>query len=306
MKQGAVVLLGPTGVGKTDVSIALARQFLGEIISLDSRLLYRGMDIGTAKPSPDQRKIVRHYLIDVAEPTAPWSLVDVITAARNAVQDIQRRGGLPFLVGGTGQYITAYLEGWIPPAGGEDARIRKRLEDFVETEGAEALHARLEQVDPARAEQIDPRNVRRVIRALEIFETTGIPPSQQRVKRPPTYPVLRIGLRRSRAELYQRIDQRIDEMFAKGWVEEVRSLLTDPAVEQSPAMSAIGYQQIADYLRAEITLEECVDQIRRLNRQFVRRQANWFKYDDPEILWFEAAEDPVPAISRQIEIWLGS
>jgi tRNA dimethylallyltransferase len=166
------------------------------------------------------------------------------------------------------------------------------------------LHAELERVDPVRATEIDPRNVRRVIRALEIFKTTGIPPSQQRKKNPPSFPILRIGLHRPRAELYQRIDQRLEEMLAQGWVEEVRTLIVDPEIEQSPAMSAIGYQEIAMYLRGDSSLDECVAQIKKLNRQYVRRQANWFKLNDPDINWFEVSVDPLPPIVQCIEGWL--
>lgn len=304
MRKQVILILGPTAVGKTELSIRLAQKFSGEIVSLDSRLLYRGMDIGTAKPTAVELATVPHHLIDVAELGDPWSLVDVLDAARAEVEGILRRNSLPFLVGGTGQYVYAFLEGWTPPSGEQDPALRERLEAVAENLGSEVLHEMLMEVDPIRAEEIDARNVRRVIRALEIFNVTGIPPSQQRIKQPPPYDILRIGIFRPRTELYERIDQRIERMIEQGWEAEVRSLIEVEELEKSPAMSAIGYREITSYIRGEISLIEAAAEIKKQNRKLVRRQANWFKIDDPLIHWFEASTDPVSDISRLIENWL--
>ncbi|MFQ5944234.1 MAG: tRNA (adenosine(37)-N6)-dimethylallyltransferase MiaA, partial [Anaerolineales bacterium] len=187
-----VAVVGPTAVGKTDASIEIAEALGAEIVSADSRQIYRGMTIGTAKPSSDQLACVPHYLIDVAEPEEIWSLARFKGAAVEAIDQIQARHRLPLLVGGTGQYVTAILEGWLPPPKAPDNSIRDRLESIASQQGPLALHAKLEAVDPSRAREIDPANVRRVARALEIYELTGAPASKQRRSSPPNYPVLRL------------------------------------------------------------------------------------------------------------------
>ena len=189
-----IAILGPTAVGKTRISIPLAERFEGEIVSIDSRLIYRGMDIGTAKPTLEERARVTHHLIDVTEPDDTWNLAKFSDAAMNVIHDIHGRGKVVFLVGGTGQYLRAILEGWTPPPSAESPRLREKLEAIAANEGYDALYRQLQEVDPASAERIDRRNVRRVIRALEIFETTGKPASSQREKNPPPFEVLRMGL----------------------------------------------------------------------------------------------------------------
>ncbi len=287
-------------MGKTETAIRLAERLDGEIVSADSRLLYRGMDIGTAKPTSQQRARVPHHLIDVADPEKPWSLALYQQAGLQALRDIRARGRLPFLVGGTGQYVRAVVEGWSPPPRPPDDRLRRDLEAFAAEHGPEALHRRLAEVDPARAAEIDPRNVRRVVRALEIYALTGVPPSRLRRRQPPPLDPLWVGLTLPRPELYARIDERIERMLKARWLEEVRRLLARGLTPDSPAMSAIGYRQLARHLQGEISLEEAVREIRRATRQFVRRQANWFKADDPRIHWFEAR----PAVEDQIEALL--
>jgi tRNA dimethylallyltransferase len=283
-----VAILGPTAVGKTAISIALAERIGAEIVSADSRLIYRGLDIGTAKPTLEQRARIPHHLIDVAEIDDPWSLATFRLAALEAIHGIGRRGRLPLLVGGTGQYVTAILDGWAPPALPADPALRRTLEDEASREGAHALHARLAQLDPASAARIDPRNLRRVIRALEICLLTGAPASGQRARRPLPHHVLRLGLTLPRPELYARIDARIEAMLAAGWLDEVRGLLGRGVSPDSPAFSALGYRQLADVVQGRATLGEAVRSIRRATREFVRRQANWFKPHDPRIRWFEA------------------
>ncbi len=298
-----VCLVGPTAVGKTEVALHLAERLEGEIVSADSRLLYRGMDIGTAKPTVEERQRVPHHLVDVADPDETWSMAQVRAAVLQCAEEITARARLPFLVGGTGQYVRAILEGWDPPPRAYDAAVRERLEALARIAGAAALHARLCEVDPASAVRIDARNVRRVVRALEIFEITGQPASTQRRRLPLPYRILTLGLTAPRPVLYARIDARIDAMLVQGWVDEVRGLLArgfDPGL---PAFSAIGYPQIIEVVQGKRSLDEAVTDIRRRTRVLVRRQANWFKADDPSIRWYENSADAVDAMELEIRRW---
>lgn len=303
-EQPVILLVGPTAVGKTELSIGLAKRVGAEIVSVDSRLLYRGMDIGTAKPSNSQRKQVNHHLIDVAEASERWSLTRFLAAAKKAIAEIHTIGKLPLLVGGTGQYVAAIVEGWQPPPKADDPNFRKGLMRFVESKGESALHAQLEEVDPVSAERIDARNVRRVIRALEIHHVTGQAPSEQRKKEAPPSSFLILGLTRPREELYSLIDERIEAMLAAGWVEEVAELVEQGFDFEKPALSAIGYRQIAEHLRGECDLEVAVKETSRLTRQFVRRQANWFRRLGSDVHWFEADEVELNAIGELVQRWL--
>lgn len=299
-----VVLIGPTAVGKTEASLLLAERLGAEIVSADSRLLYRGMDIGTAKPAADKQRRVPHHLIDVADPDEVWSLAKVREAVLLALRVITGRNKLPLLVGGTGQYVRAILEGWDPPPHDLDSRIRSQLEQEAREGGGQALHARLQRVDPRSAARIDARNVRRVVRALEIHALTGTPASAQRRRAPPAYRALRLGLTLPRPVLYARIDGRIERMIRDGWVEEVRRLLDRGYGPAMPAFSAIGYPQIAEVVQGRRTLEDAAAEIRRRTRVFVRRQANWFKPDDPNIRWFENQPGAIDQMEQEIRGWL--
>jgi tRNA dimethylallyltransferase len=299
-----VAVLGPTAVGKTEISIQLAEKLNAEIISVDSRLLYVGMDIGTAKPTHEQRTKVPHHLIDVTRPDDPWTLAKFQEEALKAIDSVLERGRLPLLVGGTGQYLMAVIEGWTPPPRAEDENIREELFSFAEENGSEALHRRLEEVDPVSASRIDYRNIRRVVRALEIHLVSGIPASKARSKTPPSFKLLLIGLSLPRQELYQRIDARIEAMIKAGLVEEVSDLLAAGATLDMPAMSAIGYKQVAEHIMEGMSLEVAKVQMRRLTRQFVRRQANWFKPDDPRIEWFEPRGNVADVVTKRIQAWL--
>ena len=299
-----IVILGPTVVGKTELSIRLAEKFKGEIVSADSRLLYRGMDIGTAKPSQTDRERVPHHLIDVSPPSESWSVARFVHEAGGIIDQIQRRKNLPFLVGGSGQYITALLEGWSPPPQPKNRQLRAQFEKVGREQGRAILHQQLAQVDPVSAERIQATNQRRVIRALEIYHSTGIPASQQRNNKPPGYRILRIGLRLARKALYTRIDRRIDQMMANGFEDEVRALVNQGFDLELPAMSAIGYKQIGMAISGKISFEEAIKQIQKLTRQFVRRQDNWFKETDPEIHWFDVRGELVAATSVLIREFL--
>lgn len=283
-----IVLLGPTAVGKTELSLQLAEMFNGEIVSADSRLFYRGMDIGTAKPGLAERARVPHHLIDVAEPTETWSLSVFQQAAQSAIADIHKRGKLPILVGGTGQYIEAVTHGWNPPAAPPNPALRQVLEGLARQHSTQWLHDKLNIIDPKAAANMDHRNLRRTVRALEVILTTGRLFSTQREKGPSPYRLIKIGLKRPRHELYQRVDQRIEQMFADGLLEETKRLLAQGCTPQTPSMSAIGYRECVAVLSGDMTIEEAITEMKRLTRIFVRRQGNWFKEDDLSIHWFLA------------------
>ncbi len=294
-KPPLVLLVGPTAVGKTEIALRLAELLDGEIISADSRLFYRGMDIGTAKPTREEQRRVPHHLIDVVSPDETLSLAVFQRMARAAIQDIQQRGKLPLLVGGTGQYVRAVVEGWQPPPVQPDQGLRLELERLKNERGGNWLHERLSVLDPQAAQNIDPRNTRRTIRALEVILTTGRRFSEQRGRGESPYDLVTVGLRRPRPELYARIDARIDAMFAAGLLDEVRLLLAQGYAADLPAMSAIGYRECVRVVRGEWTVEQAKAEMRRATRAYVRRQANWFKESDASIRWFDAGDPDVTA-----------
>ncbi|MFU8773481.1 MAG: tRNA (adenosine(37)-N6)-dimethylallyltransferase MiaA [Anaerolineales bacterium] len=298
-----VVILGPTAVGKTEIAIQLAERLDGEIVSADSRLFYKGMDIGTAKPTREERARVPHHLVDVASPNETWSLGLFQRSASQVIAGIHARGRLPFLVGGTGQYLRAVIDGWVVPEVKPDYRLRKVLQEWADEIGGEGLHARLSYIDPDAAALVDYRNLRRTVRALEVIFKTGNRYSNQRQQRPPPYRVLQLGLNRPRDELYQRIDQRIDDMLEAGFVDEVRSLLEKGYSSKSAAFSAIGYREIAASINGDISLDEAVAQMRRVTRMFVRHQANWFKKNDPKIIWFQVCKGTIEEMEYVIRSW---
>ena len=295
-----LVLVGPTAVGKTALSVELAERLGGEVVSADSRCLYRGMDIGTAKPSAAEQARVPHHLIDVTTPDRPWTLSQYQAAALASIADIRARGRRALLVGGTGQYIRAVVEGWQAPPGDPDGALRAELEADLAREGVGALAARLGQVDPDSAARIDLRNPRRVVRALEVALATGQSFVAQRRRVAPPFTSRILGLTRPRPELYARIDARVDAMVAAGLEAEVRALRAQGYGWDLPAMSALGYRQMGDYLRGECDLPEAVRRIKRDTRVFVRRQANWFKPSDPAIHWFDTATATPEAIIESL------
>ena len=285
-KIPVTVIVGPTAVGKTAFAIELAKIANAEIVSADSRYFYRGMDIGTAKPTPEERQSIPHHLIDVADPDETWSLALFQQKAYDAIASIHERGKNVIVVGGTGQYIRALLQGWSPPTMEADLVMRAVLEDWANEIGPMEIHKKLAILDPIAAEKIDYRNVRRTIRALEVIFGSGQRFSEQRKVTESPYSFLILGLNRSRSSLYQRIDQRIDQMIRQGFIEEVAGLLEKGYSPTLPSMSAIGYREISAYLNHEITLDEAIRLIKQRTRNFVRRQANWFKTNDPQIHWF--------------------
>ncbi len=302
-----LVIVGPTAVGKTALSLHLAEAFDGEVVSADSRLFYRGMDIGTAKPTPEDRARVPHHLIDIANPDETVGLADFQEQAYATIADIHTRGKLPLLVGGTGQYVRAVVQGWRIPRVPPDHTLRAELEAQAAREEAGALHTRLTQLDPAAAQRIDPRNVRRVIRALEVCLITGRPISEQQGKQPPPYRILQIGLTMERSALYDRADLRVEAMMEAGLENEVRRLVEAGYGWNLPAMSGLGYIQFKPYLEDQATLQDVVTEIKGTTHDFIRRQYNWFRLNDPHIRWFDVsqARTDKAAIEAAVMEWLG-
>ncbi len=272
-----IAIVGPTAVGKTALSLELAQRLNAEIVSADSRQVYRRMDIGTAKPTRAERATVMHHLIDIVDPDDEFSLAIYVDRARTALEDITARGKVPLLVGGTGQYLAAVLEGWQIPRVPPQPELRAALEQEVHAYGAMALHARLAQVDPLAAAAIMPENVRRVIRALEVYLITGKPISVQQTRQPPPYRIQTLWLQVPRAELYGRIDARVDAMMASGLLAEVQALLEAGYDWTLPAMSGLGYIQFRPYFAGSTDVASCVQQLKYDTHAFARRQASWFK-----------------------------
>lgn len=301
-----VAIVGPTAVGKTALSLFLADALDGEIVSADSRQVYVGMDIGTAKPSPEVRARVPHHLLDVVTPAQVLSVAEFQALAYAAIEAIQARQHLPLLVGGSGQYVRAVLEGWMVPAVAPDWALRTSLAAQAEADGPLALHAYLNTLDPVAAAQIDARNVRRVIRALEVCLTTGQPISRLQQRQPPPYRVLQVGLTLPAEVHYRQIDARIAAMLDDGLVGEVQALLDRGYGPDLPAMTGLGYREIVRYVRGEQTLEEAVSDLKRATRRFVRQQRNWFRAGDARIRWFQAQPDPAEVVSTMVREWLNT
>ena len=283
-----IAIVGPTAAGKSKLAVELARRFDGEIVNGDSRQVYRHMDIGTAKPSPQERSLVPHHLVDIVDPDEPYSLALYLAQARQAIEDIHGRGRIPFLVGGTGQYIWGLLEGFHAPQVPPNPSLRARLEAQAGEEGHDVLWRRLEEVDSLAASRIDPRNVRRVVRALEVYYETGIPFSQAQGREAPAYRSWVIGLALERPRLYERIDRRVEAMVERGWPQEVAHLLEKGYSPELSSMSSLGYREMAAYVRGELSLVEAVGRIKTATHRFTRHQYAWFRLKDPRIQWLDA------------------
>lgn len=289
MKKPLVILTGPTAVGKTALSIKLAKQIHGEIISADSMQVYRRMDIGSAKITPEEMEGVPHYLIDVLEPDEEFNVVTFQQMAKAAMNEIYDRGHIPIIVGGTGFYIQAILNDISFTETDTDMVRRKQLEAQAEAYGAKWLHERLREVDPKAADEIHPNNVKRVIRALEFYEETGNRISEhneaERQKQSP-YDFAYFVLNMERQKLYERIEQRIDQMLAQGLLSEVKALQAEGCHAGMVSMQGLGYKEILAYLQGECTLEEAVYILKRDTRHFAKRQLTWFRRER-EVCWIE-------------------
>jgi tRNA dimethylallyltransferase len=276
-------------VGKTALSLELARLFRGEIVSADSRLIYKGMDIGTAKPTPAEQARIPHHLIDLVWPGQPLSVAEYQRLAYAMIEAIHGREHLPLLVGGTSLYVRAVVEGLLIPEVPPDPALRAELEELLAQEGRAALYARLQQHDPATAAVIDPLNPRRLLRALEIVLTTGRSKVELEGAHPPSYAIFQVGLMRPRDELYARIDARVLAMVEQGLVEETERLLAAGYAPTLPAMTSLGYREMAAYLRGEMTLAAAVARIQTETHRFVRHQMTWFR-KMPDVTWFDLSE----------------
>ncbi len=297
-----VVIVGATAVGKTDLSLTVAERYAGEVISADSRLFYRHMDIGTAKPALEERARVPHHFIDIVNPDETVTLGWYQDECYRLIDTLHGQGKLPLLVGGTGQYVKAVVEGWGIPRVAPQPELRAELQPVDSFE----LHGRLRALDPVAAEKIHPNNKRRLIRALEVCIIAGEPISKLQEKNLPPYDILMLGLRRERKALYQRIDDRVDQMIAAGLLDEMQQLRELGYDRTLPAMSGIGYQQLWEYLDGEWTLAEAIERIKMETHRFVRHQNNWFGNDE-RISWVDADGEQFPESALQlIEHWLKS
>ena len=291
MTRRLIAVAGATATGKTALAVSLAERLdpPGEIVGADSRQVYRGMDVGTAKPTPDERARVPHHVVDVARPDEPFSLGRWLDLANAALDGVWARGRQPLLVGGSGQYVWALLEGWRVPRVPPNADFRRRMEARDPAD----LFAEVSRVDPEAAARIGSANKRRLVRALEVFAATGRPISFWQAKQPPPFETLVMGLRLPRDELYRRIDERVDGMLAAGLIDETRRLLDARFSRDLPSMSGIGYKEACAHLAGELTIAEAAARIKTETHRLARRQSAWFKPADPRIRWLDAGPGAV-------------
>ncbi len=287
-KKPLIAVVGPTASGKTDVGVQLALKLDGEVVSADSMLVYQGMDIGTAKPTEEEMQGVPHHMIDVVAPDEEYSVARYQDEAGQVIAQIHDKDKLPILVGGTGLYVRAVVDEYHFDAPGENSELREMLLKQAQQNGKQWLHDQLAKVDPLAAKKIHPNNVRRVIRALEVYQLTGkrISDMQRANYQNARYHLALFGLRMQRDKLYHRIDQRVDKMIKQGLVDEVKTLISRGINRSMTAMQALGYKEIAAYLDGEITLNQAIDLIKRDTRRFAKRQLTWFKRD-PRIHWVD-------------------
>lgn len=291
MKKTVVAIVGPTAVGKTGLSIEAAKRFNGEVISGDSMQVYRGMDIGTAKVSPQEMQGIPHHLIDIIEPHEEYSAKDFQTQAQQLIEQITERGRLPVIAGGSGLYIQAALFDYHFPDIRRNDELTEQLTKQAREKGIDEIYSRLQKVDPEQAKKIHPNNHRRVIRALEIYETTGRTKTEweKEQKREPSYNTIFIGLEMEREKLYAEINNRVDEMIHKGLLDEVTRLYKE-GLKNTQAMKAIGYKEFIPYLEEKDTLESCIEALKQNSRRYAKRQYTWFK-NKMDIKWYPVSPE---------------
>lgn len=280
-----ILLFGPTASGKTNLSIKLSQKINAEIISADSMQVYRFMDIGTAKPTISQRETIPHYLIDIVNPDEAWTVADFIEKANECILDIEKRDKVPLIVGGTGLYLNAFINGFALPIVPRNEEIRNKLSSFESSK----LHEKLESVDPQSAERINKNDKKRLIRALEVYELTGLPISRlQKKNKNKSLRLICINL--DREKLYKKINERVDRMLREGLIDEVKSLLKKGYDENLPAMQALGYKEVISYLNNKLSHDEMVELIKRRTRNFARRQLTWFRRFE-NVQWVDLEND---------------
>jgi tRNA dimethylallyltransferase len=302
MKEKLVVIVGPTAVGKTKTSIELAKAINGEIISGDSMQVYRGLNIGTAKITENEKEGIPHYMIDIKEPSEPFSVAEFQEKAKKLISEINRRGKVPIIVGGTGLYIRSVTHHYEFSKANKNSEIRNELQRKANIDGSEALHLELKSIDPVRAAEIHPNNIHRVIRALEIFYETGSIPSKEqnnmRGKDKSPYNLAIVGLTMDREKLYNRINERVDLMVKSGVIDEAKWLLKHD-IRNSLAAKAIGYKELFPYLTGESTLEEAIELLKRNSRRYAKRQFTWFE-NQMDVEWFSMDESPFEKKFKEI------
>jgi len=302
MSLPLVVIAGPTAVGKSDMAVELALRFNGEIISADSVQLYKYFNIGAAKLTKEEQKGIPHHLFDILEPDQAFSVADYQKLARQKIQEINDRGKLPFLVGGTGLYIQAVIDPYEFPETMGYEEIRKKLREIWSQGGKEELYQRLQKIDPVAAKRIHPNDFRRISRALEVYYLTGKPISSYINKEKKSlYKLAMIGLTRKRTELYQRIEARVDKMFAEGLVEEVKSILDMGYEPTIKPLQSLGYKQVVEYLRGDCDLAEAIASTKKATRNYAKRQLTWFRKDD-RIHWFSLSEEGTQQLLNRIAL----
>ena len=302
-----VAIGGPTATGKTALSVALAKEFGGEVVNADSMQIYQGLDVGTAKPTAEERQGVPHHLMDFLPPETPYSVANFTAAAAPLIEQLNSAGKLPIVTGGTGLYITSLMKGTAFAPEKTDPAIRARLQAEADEQGSAALYARLQQIDPAYAEKLHPNNLPRVIRALELFEATGRRMSEQQraaLAAEPPYRSLCICLTcRDRAELYRRIDRRVDSMLQNGVLEEAK-LVYDNRETYRTAAQAIGYKEFFPYFAGEKPLNDCTNRLKQATRNYAKRQLTWFRHQADGVWLYVDEKPPAPRAAELVRQFL--
>lgn len=295
-----IAVVGPTASGKTSLGIQIAKRFDGEVVSADSMQIYRGMDIATAKPDVSEQDGIVHHLIDFLDPSVSFSVADYTVLAHQAIADIHARGKLPILVGGTGLYVDSVLNDIVFTEIKTDPQLRESLHQFAKEQGNAALLERLRGVDPQSAARLHENNVGRIVRAIEVYELTGITMTEQQKRsreKPSRYRTLKFGLNyRDRSVLYDRIDRRVDLMMEQGLLEEAQSVLASP---MKTAVQAIGYKELGPYLEGKAPLDECIVKLKQSTRHYAKRQLTWF-LRDPQICWLYPDEEEMPDLIKKV------
>ncbi len=304
-EKPVIVIVGPTAVGKTELSISLAKKIQGEIISADSMQIYRGMDIGTAKPPKRVREEISHHMIDITNPDEEFSVAKFKDLAKAKLLEIKKRANIPIVVGGTGLYLNALIYDYSLEDIPRDLNTREKLREKVEEKGSQKLHEELSQLDPESAQKIHPNDVKRIIRALEVIYITGEAFSkyQQQTQKQNLSNTIMIGLTKNRDELYNKIEQRVDHMIEKGLVDEVKSLFEQGYDNSITSVQALGYKEIASYLQGEISIEESIRLIKKRTKRFAKRQLSWFKRDG-NIYWYNLSKTNLYSVEKDILIML--
>lgn len=300
MKENLLVITGPTGIGKTDLSIKIAKKYKGQIISADSMQIYKKMDIGTGKIKKDEMEGIDHYLIDFVNPDEDFSVDDFKKIAKEKISYINNKNKLPIIVGGTGLYINSIVYDFSMQKTEKNEDFRKNLEYRIKNEGLEKIYKELYCKDKGAALKIHPNNKQRIIRALEIFEFQGKKETENFRKKNDSYNLFMIGLNTDREILYDRINKRVDKMFEMGFIDEVRELLKEGFDENLTSMKAIGYREVIDFLKGNISLDEAKEKMKQFSRNYAKRQLTWFRRDE-RIFWFDPFKDKEERLFEKID-----